>query len=436
MRKFCKTKLFSLLAFTIIILVNINEANVDLDAEIHLDDNSNATTLKKGTEGCFRADPGGDDYTYKWTKPSSSTSRRFYKSNNKGPIVFKCEVKKDGETDDETKTFTWAEVIADQFTITGADKIDDNIYATSKGAGNVTITLKTDPIVSGNTVSDDFIDWTCVSGSSGGNALMWKISKANLIEGGLEVEAKFNGYSVCNIKVYVLPAKPVDAPVSFEKITKKREEGLADKFGIADRREMNTPKIDCDDCDIYYKDGDKEWGFTFNSLEYKIYWDVNSHERKDVPYGNMNPFPYGFGMNDNHTQLERKTQAKSDLTPELNSKGEWKPPQDSYWSEALVQKHEFFHIDDWLGKKDTTFYKDKMHEVEVYIETKYFVKVTKQNLLNNKKVLEDVIKDVLKPKVIAATKKANDTYNKDDEKRAYLDGKDDFEALANSINLN
>ncbi len=428
MRKFCKTKLFSLLVFTIIILVNINEANVDLDAKIHLDDNSNATTLKKGVEGCFRADPGGNGYTYKWTKPSSSTSRKFYKSNNKGPIDFKCEVKKDGKTDIETKIFTWAEVIADQFTVTGADKIDDNIYATSKGAGNVTITLKTDPIVNGNTVPDDFISWT--RGASGGNALTRIVSKANLIEGGVEVEAKFNTYSVCKVKIYVLPAKPEDTPVGFEKITKERKEGLADKFGIADRHEMNTPKIECD---IYYKDEDKEWGFTFKSIEYKIYWDVNSHGRENVPDGNMNPFPYGFGMNDNHTQLERKTQAKSDLTPALNSKGEWKPPQDSYWSEALVQKHEFFHIDDWLGKKNTSFYKDKMHDVEEYIET-YSVAVTKQNLLDYVKVREDVEDEILKPRVLTATDEANTEYNEDDEKRAYLDGKDDFEALANSIN--
>ena len=42
--------------------------------------------------------------------------------------------------------------------------------------------------------------------------------------------------------------------------------------------------------------------------------------------------------------------------------------------------------------------------------------------------------EILKPRVLVATTEANTEYNEEREIRAYLDGKDDFEALANDIN--
>ncbi|MFH1073549.1 MAG: hypothetical protein V1752_00515, partial [Candidatus Firestonebacteria bacterium] len=240
--------------------------------------------------------------------------------------------------------FTIYKILLDS--VSGADSIGATpenvyVYATSKGSGNATIALKTEP--AGVVLPANSITWT--GGAAGSDQLHRNVSKSSLNESGVDVSATAG--TIVKTKVYVFEAEPGSKDVNFE-------------IGIIqDNSICTTPFGECDNSTgssnpdvtsgIYYKD--KKWRFVLKNIKYNIKYGINSGGNTNVTSGTMSPFPNGKNMPETSTQKERKTRAKEDLTPSPYGS----VARTSYWSSSITTTHELFHATDWLS-----FYKPAM----------------------------------------------------------------------------
>jgi hypothetical protein len=363
-----------------------------------------------GTAGA--SGPSDPDYTKKVTFNTLSSNSTDYKT-----VTAEC-----GNT--VTLNVVVAEVLLDN--VSNADSIGDlngrAVYATAKAAGaNVTITLKTNP--AGVALPDGTVTWT--GGNPSASQMSRTVSKVALIEGGMDVTA-VAGSSQVKVKVYVFEGPPTAAATTVN-ITRTRDDTIvqANEFGAclsapASLAATKTYKI-------YYSN--KKWKFVFEKVEYEVKWGVHSLGRTDVPDGSANPFPLGMGMDEESAEAEKRAQAILDLTPNENGG----ILLSKYWSEALTISHETYHMDDWEGN----YFRPMIPDVEDSIELTE-VAVTLYNL-DPTAVLNDK-KNTFNSFYAGADVKAwndpdPDGYYQGAEERAYADVKDDFQALADSIEL-
>lgn len=117
-----------------------------------------------------------------------------------------------------------------------------------------------------------------------------------------------------------------------------------------------------------------------------------------------------------------ETQAKSDLTPDATGRAS----RTKYWSQALTEQHELFHVSDWSDK----YHKPKIAEAETFIETQE-VDVTTANLVPTNVL--NTKKSDFNAKVLEKTNEAQNQYNPGKETRAYADGKAGYTALSSAI---
>ena len=301
-------------------------------------------------------------------------------------------------------------------TVSSADFIgDDNgtkVFASAQGSGQVTIQLKASP--SSVSLPSGFVSWS--GGSSGSNQLQRIISKSALIEAGETVTATTWGNDVFKGRVYVFDGTPSPSGVNID-VTVTRDDSIASPFGVTVRGEAWSP---AETYDIYYEN--KKWKFVFEKVAYEIKWGINNGGRTNVPDGTASPFPLGMEMNPASTEAQKKTQAKSDLTPDAIGRA----PRTLYWSSALTSQHELFHVSDWLDN----YYAPKTQEAETWIETQE-EEVTLSNLTLS--AVLNAKKSDFHDKLIEKTNEAQTDYNPDKETRAYGDGKDEYQTLADSI---
>lgn len=316
-----------------------------------------------------------------------------------------------------SKSVDVAVVKVDLDSVTSSDFIGDSgsekVYATSKGLGDVTVQLKVSP--SGITLPTGFVSWT--GGSAGADQLQRIVSKSSLIESGEGVTATAAGGSVFNGRIYVFEGSPPGAAVNANVAVTRDDSICSQPFGVTARGDAWTPT---ETYKVYYES--KKWKFVFDTVAYEIKWGINSGGHTDVPNGAANPFPLGMGMPPSSTETQKKTQAKSDLTPDAIGRA----PRLCYWSSLLTQRHEQFHASDWRDN----YYTPKIQEAETWIETQEeavtLSNLTPAGVLNGKK-------PDFHNKVIEKTDEAQAAYAPDKETRAYGDGKSEYQALANSI---
>lgn len=286
------------------------------------------------------------------------------------------------------------------------------VFASAQGSGQVTMQLKASP--SGVSLPSGFVSWS--GGSSGSDQLQRTISKSALIETGETITATTCGRDVVKSKVYVFHGAPSASGVNIN-VTVTRDDSIASPFGVTDRGEAWSPS---ETYSVYYEN--KKWKFVFEEIAYEIKWGINNGGRTDVPDGTASPFPLGMEMALTSTEGQKKTQAKSDLTPNATGRA----PRTRYWSAALTSQHELFHVSDWRD----SYYTPKVQEAETWIESQEEV-VTLSNLAPATVLAAK--KFDFHDKLIEKTNEAQIDYNPDKETRAYGDGKDDYQALAGSI---
>ncbi len=369
--------------------------------------------------------------TYNWSVPavdSDTLTGPDYQGSLTGidPGIYTLTVT-DGQEFSRQINFVVAGIELDG--VANADFIGDSaderaVYATNKKTGGyVEIALKTDPAEI--TLPENLISW--VGGNPGETQMTRKVSRAELIEAGEEVTATYCGTSEVKLTVYVFkgPPEPADANID---ITVTQDDNIVPNyaFGVVDRGEIFSPQ---EEYKIYYKD--KKWNFVFEEVSYEILWGVNSDnivDRRDVPDPNADPFPLGLNnMDPNSTEEEKKSQAKEDLTPDAIGI----PPRTHYWSSALTEQHEQFHVNDWIDN----FYTPTIHDEDGFQE---WIEEQEEDVTVDNLVPADVLQlkePDFKSKLYDKTLEANSDYRENDghELRAYGDGKDDYQDLADSI---
>lgn len=307
----------------------------------------------------------------------------------------------------------------------GTDATGVRVYCTAKGTGDVVIKLKTNPSA---TLSPGSVSWT--GGSDGGDQMTRKVSKAELIEAGQAVSATV-GSAIVKVKVYVFKGAPTSASVVID----IPADGIRDdKVAAPDYGgTVRDVLVFKDEYGIYY--GNAKWHFEFEKVGHSVKWGVNQGIVGDVPDPAANPFPLGANVDPNSTEQDKRRWAKLDLTPG----GTGLPSRMRYWSKSISQKHELYHVHDWLQT-----YTAAMKEAETWIESQE-VSVTVNNL-DPADVLT-VKKGDFAGKVMAKAMEANTTYLgpaltpaqiangelREVDIRAYADGKAAYEALVKAI---
>lgn len=369
--------------------------------------------------------------SYKWIENSpkvdfiGATNQQSIKvkgiqvSGQPNDVVIKCEATdQNGNICVKEHSLTVYDV---EIKVLHADHIGEHIYATSIGEGNVVLRLETIP--PGVTLPNNSVTWT--GGVKGANQLERIVPKANVIKNGETITARYRLKKIFEGKVYVFEGEPANAEVEID-INIVRDESVVDGedwgntyFGDA----LLHARIRFAS---YYKD--KKWKFALLKAGYDIKWGTNSRGRTDVPSGNMDPFPNGFKLSKDSTQAQRKSIAKANLTPLGIGWPALLFGSASYWSSALAERHELFHANDYLDN----YYTPKIKEAETYIEA-FEYPVTTSNL-DPDKMREFVYENFAKPKLIEKITEAYDDYEPGADARAYADGKDGYQALADSIN--
>jgi hypothetical protein len=140
---------------------------------------------------------------------------------------------------------------------------------------------------------------------------------------------------------------------------------------------------------------------------------------------------------ENHKPASSPAQASAQSAKLVRLQSNIKTPdpfiRSKYWSEALTIRHETYHLDDWEGN----YFRPMIPDVEVEIELTEST-VTLDNLdptavLNDKRgTFDNVYSDAFG---FAWLNPDPDGYYQGAEERAYADVKDDFQALADSIEL-
>ena len=235
------------------------------------------------------------------------------------------------------------------------------------------------------------------------------------------------------LKIYVFRGAPAAANVVIDIPTDgTRDDSVAaqDDYGATVRDVFTFT----DEYSIYYQDA--KWHFVFEKVKHSVKWGLNNNIPGDVPDPAANPFPLGKNVNANSKEQDKRRWAKMDLTPCADGV----PPRWRYWSKAIAQKHELYHVHDWLRN----YYTPAMTDAETWIEAQE-VAVTLSKL-DPTAVLNTKSGDFA-DKVMIKTSTANTAYlgpaltqaqidNSElraVEQRAYQDGKADYTALSNAI---
>jgi hypothetical protein len=225
-------------------------------------------------------------------------------------------------------------------------------YATNQHASNnVVIQLE-------NEAFHDIppIEWS--GGSPGANRLQRLVSRASLIEGGTTVTATLCGQTIFNGKIYVFKG-PAAGLVTVDTSNVERDDTRPElnggAWGYAWQGYLEASTIEYG---IYYSGG--KWKFQFNEFTYPTKWGLSTgYGRADITNPAANPFPVGKDISQSASESTKRTAAYNSLNP--NQYGV--PSRTSYWSSAMVQQHEFYHIADFKARITTA-----MQEVESDIE--------------------------------------------------------------------
>jgi hypothetical protein len=328
--------------------------------------------------------------------------------------------------------------------VNNADYIDTDgsncrVYATAKAAtGNVEIILAADPPAA--TLPDRFVNWS--GGTAASSQLKRLLAKQNLQSSGVPISASAGSSTTIKTKTYVFPEAPSTTTLATN-VSLKQDTTLtiADDSTVGVFNGPSDAMSPNDTYDIYY--ANKSWKFMFKSVTFDAKYNVDGHGRGDVTSGNLDPFPLGRGMNEDSTQAERKAQAKSDLTPcsdpvQMTAVFQGNSytfsvvgavPGIAYWSSAMATQHETKHFTDWYP----TYYACLV-TVKTWVEQDtQAVAVTLQNL-DPATVLAGQ-KNSFNTMLMNCTMTANLTFwaNGNAEVNAYADGKQGYQALANSI---
>jgi len=310
----------------------------------------------------------------------------------------------------------------------GTDESGQEIYATNDEGGDVNIVLQVNP--SGVSLPANYISWT--GGSAGASQLERTVSVSTLQTSGVDVKAEVDGASIFDAKIYIFPGPDVNEDL--EVVTNRsfgsvnfppNSLGAVDRNGAITASTVSQPVLD-----YYYESG--EWKFVLVRLEYTLPWGVRSLGLTDVTDPNANPFPLGLGMSVFSTESEKRNQAFLSLYP--NAQGI--PLFYGYYSSSLVFQHEIFHMDDWSNN----YFDPEMVDLESDFEDGG-IDVDLSNIDDDP---ADIVSEYgqvfdFSQKYLDAAGRADDDYTGNQsgvhEDRAWLDGKDGYEALANSIPL-
>jgi hypothetical protein len=320
---------------------------------------------------------------------------------------------KSGESAAANSIVTVAEVVKDG--VSGGDLIgtlgQTEVYATSRGGGTMEIRLKVNP--AGLNLPQGTVKWS--GGSPGADQLIRLVSLSSLAPSGIPVTATV-GSSSFTYKIHVFDGAPQAGPTDIL-ITPTHDNSVAagNPFGVTDRTKAFSPKVTEG---IFYKN--KSWVFTLEKIEYEIKWGVDGGNNFDVVSGNMNPFPGPSGL----SQYDRKVLAINDLTPNTGPDGS--SIRTTYWSRAITEAHELFHVSDWTNG----FYKPKMVEAETNIENTV-IPVTLSNLDPNIVLANE--KPAFMATILSKTSDAQKAYTPGKELRAYANGAHLYNSLIFTI---
>lgn len=300
--------------------------------------------------------------------------------------------------------------------ITGADLIgDDGVgnvhYATNQHASNeVVIQLSVSPSNANITVN-----WS--GGVAGANQLQRKVSRASLNYGGEQVTADVCGDYVFNGTFHTYKAPPGAASVVLNQSI-VRDDSIVQMgmFGLC--QHILSPSFNIP---VYYENG--KFKFSFQQINYTTKWGAIS-ALTDIPTSavNSNPFPLGYAMSPSSSEYQKKSQAKTDLTPDSGGVA----PRSKYWAKAITEVHENFHISDFRDN----YFTAALAATESWLEAQEID--VEPNLLDPNEALDSILLD-LDDRISSDLEDQLSLFLPESETRAYSDGKALYTSLSNSI---
>jgi hypothetical protein len=299
-------------------------------------------------------------------------------------------------------------------------KNGQRIYATAKGTNDVVISLLVQP----ETFGVPYVFWT--AGTAGNNHLERKVSTTTLNQSGQTIRALYAGKEVFNGKIFIYPSKPEQTQTNTTlttSLTLDHSVALKDNWfgGFAQGDAANSNATY--NYTVYYEN--KKWKAVLNSVSCAYRYNVQDCGKTDVPDPAANPFPVGAGLSSNSTQQALRQAAKIDFTPVQNTASWWVPPQVHYCSLELVDEHEHFHYTDWTQN----YYPTMIHQIETAFEV--IEKPVTLNSIDFSYEYNLIGIDLKQKHVAPAMDMQTRRYNNDCETKAFSNGKDGFQRLAN-----
>lgn len=223
-------------------------------------------------------------------------------------------------------------------TVEGADDLGSSVYATASSSVNVKLKLSPPDCP----IAQDWVTW---EGGVSTDALSCKVS-SGLNSAGVLVKAMTEGTVVAQVRVAFLPGKPglTQPQINFSSIRNdyiffQDPEAPLDPFGLTSFKSAIRPQTQYL---IYYESA--QWRYILKSATATIQYGVRNLGRTNIDGQIGNPLPGWTDMPPGTSEVDKRSQARRDLSPGASGN----PPRSKYYSEALVEAHEQFHVADAL----------------------------------------------------------------------------------------